>query len=86
MPALSKRPAASHPPRPRGDHRVFRGSGLHDKALSVERIRAATAAIDESAEGIVLVARTETLLLEPDALGEAIDKLVAFAEAGAACP
>lgn len=59
--------------------------GLYEKALSVERIAAARAAIDASGEDVILVARTEGLLIDPSALSPAIDKLVAFAEAGADC-
>ena len=59
--------------------------GLYDTTFSVERIRAARAAIDQSGHDIVLVARTEGLLSDPTALIPAIDKLVAFAEAGADC-
>ncbi|MGO4330098.1 oxaloacetate decarboxylase [Cupriavidus sp. 2TAF22] len=62
-----------------------RGGGLYDKALAVERIRAARAAIDDSGEDVLLVARTEGMLADPTALAPAIDKLVAFAEAGADC-
>ncbi len=60
-------------------------AGLHDLALSVERIRAARAAIDGAGGDVILVARTEGLLIDPAALTPAIDKLVAFAEAGADC-
>jgi 2-methylisocitrate lyase-like PEP mutase family enzyme len=60
-------------------------SGLHDLGFSVERIRAARGAIDASGDDVVLVARTEGLLIDPQALTPAIDKLVAFAEAGADC-
>jgi 2-methylisocitrate lyase-like PEP mutase family enzyme len=59
--------------------------GLHDKARAVARIAAARQAIDRSGADVILVARTEILLGEPDALGPAVDKLVAFAEAGADC-
>jgi 2-methylisocitrate lyase-like PEP mutase family enzyme len=59
--------------------------GLYAKALAVERIRAARAAIDQSGEDVILVARTEGLLSDPGAVTPAIDKLVAFAEAGADC-
>src|SRR5581483_7142932 len=48
-------------------------------------IRAARGAIDRSGEDVVLVARTEGLLIDPKAIAPAIDKLVAFAEAGADC-
>jgi 2-methylisocitrate lyase-like PEP mutase family enzyme len=59
--------------------------GLYDQAFAVERIRAARAAIDQSGENVILVARTEGLLSDTTALKRAIDKLVAFAEAGADC-
>lgn len=58
---------------------------LYDKDLAIERIRAARAAIDRSGEDVILVARTEGLFLDPAAITPAIDKLVAFAEAGADC-
>ena len=59
--------------------------GLYDMAFAAERIRAARAAIDRSGKDVVLVARTEGLLTDSDAINPAIDKLVAFAEAGADC-
>jgi 2-methylisocitrate lyase-like PEP mutase family enzyme len=34
---------------------------------------------------VILVARTETLLVDPSTISLAIDKLVAFADAGADC-
>ena len=58
---------------------------LYDASASTERIRAAREAIDRSGEDVVLVARTEGLLIDPSAISPAIDKLVAFAEAGADC-
>jgi len=58
---------------------------LFDLAFSVKRVRAARAAIDKSGHDVILVARTESLLIDPKALTPAIDKLVAFAEAGADC-
>jgi 2-methylisocitrate lyase-like PEP mutase family enzyme len=58
---------------------------LYDKSVAVERIRAARAAIDQSGGDVILVARTEGLLSEPGAITPAIDRLVAFAEAGADC-
>ena len=61
------------------------GKGLHDLPLSVERIRGARQAIDRSGEDVILVARTEGLLADPEALSPAIDRLVAFAQAGADC-
>jgi 2-methylisocitrate lyase-like PEP mutase family enzyme len=59
--------------------------GLYDAAFAVERIRAARAAIDRSGQDVILVARTEGLLADPGAIAPAIDRLVAFAEAGADC-
>jgi 2-methylisocitrate lyase-like PEP mutase family enzyme len=58
---------------------------LYDKATSVERLKAARKAIDVSGTEVLLVARTEGLLLDPNATMAAIDKLVAFADAGADC-
>lgn len=58
---------------------------LYEPVLAIERIRAARAEIDRSASGVVLVARSEGLLLDPGALTPAIDRLVAFADAGADC-
>jgi len=61
------------------------GVGLHDLPLSVVRIAAARAAIDASGQDVILVARTEELLSDAAAVRGAIDKLVAFAQAGADC-
>jgi 2-methylisocitrate lyase-like PEP mutase family enzyme len=58
---------------------------LYDAALAVERIRAARAAIDQSGHNVILVARTEGLLSDPAAITPAIDRLTAFAAAGADC-
>ena len=51
----------------------------------MERIKAARAAIDQTGTGTILVARTEGLLHDKTALTAAIDRLVAFADAGADC-
>lgn len=67
------------------DRALEASSGLYDMAFAVERIRAARAAIDRSGEDVILVARTEGLLSDPTSIKPAIDKLVAFAEAGADC-
>ncbi len=67
------------------EDRVFDGSGLYDTPTAVERLRAARAAIDQSGDDVILVARTEGMLIDPGALTPSIDKLVAFAEAGADC-
>lgn len=59
--------------------------GLYDLKLAIERIRAARHAIDASGTGVILVARTEGLLADKTAVMPAIERLVAFAEAGADC-
>src|SRR5258706_10990930 len=59
---------------------------LYDFDFAVERIRAARAAIDASGIPIVLTARCEAYLVgqpEPDRV--ALERLVAFGEAGADC-
>jgi len=59
---------------------------LYDFGLAVERIKAARAAIDASKIPVVLTARCEAWLVgAPDPLRTALDRLVAFAEAGADC-
>ena len=58
---------------------------LYDTPFAAERIRACRAGIDRSGHEVILVARTESLLIDPQAIGPAIDKLVAFAAAGADC-
>jgi 2-methylisocitrate lyase-like PEP mutase family enzyme len=59
---------------------------LYELELAIERIRAARAAIDASGTGVVLTARCETILFGgAGALRTALDRLVAFAEAGADC-
>src|SRR3954469_17308524 len=67
------------------DRNVEAPPALYDRSFAVERIRAARAAIDQSGEDVILVARTEGLLSDPSAITPAIDKLVAFVEAGADC-
>jgi 2-methylisocitrate lyase-like PEP mutase family enzyme len=58
---------------------------LYDPAFAVERIGAARRAIDRAGGDVLLVARTELLFVEPGAVKGAIDRLVAFANAGADC-
>lgn len=68
------------------EDRVFdTASGLYDTATAVQRVQAARRAIDASGEDVILVARTEILLSDPGEIKIAIDKLCAFAEAGADC-
>jgi 2-methylisocitrate lyase-like PEP mutase family enzyme len=59
---------------------------LYEKAVAVERIRAARKAIDASKVPVVLTGRCEAWLVgAPDPLRVALDRLVAYAEAGADC-
>ena len=58
---------------------------LFESALAVERVRAARRAIDESGTGILLTARSEGYLVGRPDLAATIQRLVAFAEAGADC-
>jgi 2-methylisocitrate lyase-like PEP mutase family enzyme len=67
------------------DRDAERPSDLYDLPLAIERVRATRAAIDATGADVVLVARTEGLLRDPQAVAPAIDRLVAFAAAGADC-
>jgi 2-methylisocitrate lyase-like PEP mutase family enzyme len=59
---------------------------LYEKDLAIERIRAARHAIDASGMPIVLTGRCEAWLVgATDPLGVALDRLAAYAEAGADC-
>jgi 2-methylisocitrate lyase-like PEP mutase family enzyme len=59
---------------------------LYEKSFAIERIRAARSAIDSSGTGAVLTGRCEAWLVEDAApLQTALDRLVAYAEAGADC-
>lgn len=59
---------------------------LYEDLLAVERITAARAAIDGSGIPVVLTARCEAWLVgHPDAFRVAVDRLVAYAGAGADC-
>lgn len=61
-------------------------SPLYERSLAIERVRAARAAIDATKTGVVLTARCEAWLVgHPDPLRSSIDRLVAFADAGADC-
>jgi 2-methylisocitrate lyase-like PEP mutase family enzyme len=62
------------------------GAHLYEDRLAVERVRAARAAIDETGIPVILTARCEAWLVgHPDAARLALERLVAFAEAGADC-
>jgi len=59
---------------------------LYEKELAVDRIRAARSAIDISKTGVVLTGRCEAWLVgDPDPLRAALERLAAYAEAGADC-
>jgi 2-methylisocitrate lyase-like PEP mutase family enzyme len=59
---------------------------LYEKKLAVERIRAARSAINSSGTRIVLTGRCEAWLVgDADPLRTALDRLVAYADAGADC-
>jgi len=59
---------------------------LYEKELAIERIRAARSAIETSKSGVILTARCEAWLIgDPGPFRTAIDRLTAYAEAGADC-
>ncbi len=59
---------------------------LYEKNLAIERMRAARKAIDDSGTGAILVGRCEAFLVgQSDPFHFALDRLVAYAEAGADC-
>jgi 2-methylisocitrate lyase-like PEP mutase family enzyme len=59
---------------------------LYGRALAAERIAAARAAIDAAGVPVMLTARCEAWLVgDADPLRTALDRLVAFADAGADC-
>jgi 2-methylisocitrate lyase-like PEP mutase family enzyme len=59
---------------------------LYERSVAVERLRTARKAIDASGVPVVLTARCEAYLVgDPDPATTALDRLVAFAEAGADC-
>jgi 2-methylisocitrate lyase-like PEP mutase family enzyme len=59
------------------------GKELYPLPLAVERIRAAREAISKSGHDVLLVGRTEGLLIGKTNLDEAIERLVAYSDAGA---
>jgi 2-methylisocitrate lyase-like PEP mutase family enzyme len=59
---------------------------LYSLDEAVRRMRAARKAIDDSGSGVVLTGRYEGFLVgDPDAANKALDRLAAYAEAGADC-
>jgi 2-methylisocitrate lyase-like PEP mutase family enzyme len=59
---------------------------LYEKKLAIDRIRAARSAIEASGDGVVLTARCEAWLVNhPEPFRTVLDRLAAYAEAGADC-
>ena len=68
------------------DNSGYSDQPLYEKELAIDRIRAARSAIDSSKTGVVLTGRCEAwLVAHGDPLRTALDRLVAYAEAGADC-
>jgi 2-methylisocitrate lyase-like PEP mutase family enzyme len=61
------------------------GRELYPLPLAVERIRASRDAIDRAGGDVVLVGRTEGFLVGRKDIGAAIERLAAYADAGADC-
>jgi 2-methylisocitrate lyase-like PEP mutase family enzyme len=61
------------------------GGELYEMPRAIERIRAARGALDRSGEDVLLVGRSEGFLVGRMDLAATIDRLVAYAEAGADC-
>src|SRR4029450_4899271 len=59
---------------------------LYEKKRAIDRIRAARSAIDASGSGVILTGRCEAWLVhDRDPFHTVLDRLVAYAEAGADC-
>jgi methylisocitrate lyase len=58
---------------------------LYERAFAIERIKAARAAIDADSSGVLLTGRCEGFLVGRADLDMVIDRLKAYAEAGADC-
>ena len=68
------------------DNTGRKNAPLYEKKLAIERIRAARSAIDASGNGVVLTGRCEAWLVnDRDPLRTVLDRLAAYAEAGADC-
>ncbi|KQV57160.1 MULTISPECIES: isocitrate lyase/phosphoenolpyruvate mutase family protein [unclassified Caulobacter] len=61
------------------------GTGLYDLPVAVERLKAARAAIDASGQDVMLVGRTEGYLRGTRDLAPTLERLKAYAAAGADC-
>jgi 2-methylisocitrate lyase-like PEP mutase family enzyme len=58
---------------------------LYERAVAIERIKAARAAVDADNSGVILVGRCEGFLVGQPDLDMVIDRLQAYAQAGADC-
>jgi 2-methylisocitrate lyase-like PEP mutase family enzyme len=58
---------------------------LYERAFAIERIKAARSAIDADSSGVLLTGRCEGFLVGQPDLNMVIDRLTAYAEAGADC-
>ena len=58
---------------------------LYERAVAIERIKAARAAVDVDNSGVMLVGRCEGFLVGQPDLDMVIDRLQAYAQAGADC-
>jgi 2-methylisocitrate lyase-like PEP mutase family enzyme len=58
---------------------------LYERAFAIERIKAARSAIDANSSGVLLTGRCEGFLVGQPDLNMVIDRLTAYAEAGADC-
>jgi 2-methylisocitrate lyase-like PEP mutase family enzyme len=67
------------------DRPAGRVSRLYDLDEALARLRAARAAIDASGEDVLLVARSEGFLVGRSDLSETVERLTAYAAAGADC-
>ena len=61
------------------------GRSLYEPRLAVDRIKAAREAISNSGQDVILVARSEGFLIGRTDLAATIERVVAYAEAGADC-
>src|ERR1700757_1606049 len=61
------------------------GHSLYESPLAVDRIKAAREAITNSGQDVILVARSEGFLIGRTDLAATIERLLAYAEAGADC-
>ena len=67
------------------DYTGDKAKPLFDRALAIDRIRAARSAIDSDKSGVLLTGRCEAFLRGQKDMKLVIDRLTAYAEAGADC-